>query len=147
MSTYLGETPPTMNISPLPAMWEHGTATGSYTTANIRPSTPLHARVRVFEQLEANTQYLLDRLGTRTIGPLGRPHVASLPTELPEGVSVLAFDESPAGALTARIDLVRRAWDHDILVSARELPVEAVDEVYDAMVELLAAVHPTRTAL
>lgn len=134
--------PDRMSVGPLPAAWSRGATTGHFHVSGVRSERTLCATVRVFEPLGADTQYLLDRLGTRAAGPLGRPQVESLPADLADGVSVLAFDESAEGSLTARIDLVRRAWDRDILVSARGVPVEAVDGLYGAMIELLATVSP-----
>lgn len=134
-----------MLIGPLPHAWSPGGETGSFQVDGIVAEQVLRVRVRVFEPLEENTQYLLDRLGTRDIGPLGRPQVHPLPDDLPEGVAVLAFDESAEGYLTARLDLVRRAWHRDIILSTRQVPVEVVDELYDAMIDLLKTIRPERS--
>lgn len=69
----------------------------------------------------------------------------SLPESLAEGVSIVAFTEEPDGTLTARIDLVRRAWNLDIIVSARITDVALVDPMLSSMLELLTAVKPNDT--
>jgi len=101
------------------------------------------SRVRAFESLDRNPDYLLDRVGTRRAGPLGRPEVVSLPEPLDDGIAVLAFELEPDDTLTARIELIRRAWDLDILVSARTPEIGATEALVSAMVELLAAVVPS----
>lgn len=132
-----------MRVGPLPDMWSRGATAGLFQSSGLLPGHTLRATVRVYEPLESDTRYLLDRVGAQTDGPLGRPRVQTLPDHLADGISVLAFDEASDGSLSARIDLVRRAWDRDIVVSARAVPVEAVDDLVDAMLELLAAVRPS----
>jgi hypothetical protein len=129
-------------VGQLPDAWSRGDEPGRFLATGIRPGRTAVVTVRVFEPLEANPDYLLDRFGARTIGPLGRPRVQSLPESLSDGISVVAFEEGADRTLTARIDLVRRAWDLDIVVSARTAEVEAVEELFAAMLDLLATVRP-----
>jgi len=56
---------------------------------------------------------------------------------------VVGAELEPDDTLTARIDLVRRAWDLDILVSARTPEIGATGALVSAMVELLGAVVPS----
>ncbi|MCW2935886.1 MAG: hypothetical protein JWM19_6848, partial [Actinomycetia bacterium] len=62
---------------------------------------------------------------------------------LADGIAVVAFELEPDDTLTARIELVRRAWDLDIVVSARTSEIEATEALVSAMVELLGAVVPS----
>ena len=140
-STDIGA-PDRMIIGPLPIVWSRGATPDLFQSSGILPGHTLRSTVRVYEPLEADTRYLLERVGAQTVGPLGRPRVESLPDNVADGISVVAFDEASDGSLSARIDLVRRAWDRDIVVSARAVPVEAVDPLVDAMLELLASVRP-----
>jgi hypothetical protein len=126
----------------LPDAWSRGNEPGQFQPIGIRAGRTAIATVRAYEPLEANPDYLLDRFGARTIGPLGRPQVQSLPEPLADGISVVAFEEGVDRTLTARIDLVRRAWDVDIVVSARTAEVEAVPELFAAMLDLLATIRP-----
>jgi hypothetical protein len=128
---------------PLPDPWHTEKEPGWFRASGIGSGGGIRARVRAFEPLERNPDYLLDRVGARTDGPLGRPHLVTLPRELADGVAVLAFELEPDDSLVARIDFVRRAWDLDILVSARTHEVEVVEELTAAMVQLLAVVGPT----
>jgi hypothetical protein len=101
----------------------------------------------VFEPLERNPNYLLDRVGARREGPMGRPAVASLPESLADGIAVVAFElVGSDDTLAARIELVRRAWDLDIVVSARTAEIEATESLVSAMVELLGSVVPSEEA-
>ena len=136
------QTPDRMRVGPLPDGWSRGATAGLFQSSGILPGHTLRATVRVYEPLESDTRYLLDRVGAQTVGPLGRPRVESLPDNVADGISVVAFDEASDGSLSARIDLVRRAWNRDIVVSARAVPVQAVDALADAMLELLASVRP-----
>ena len=132
-----------LQIDALPASWEQGPEPGWFLATAVPAKGATWSRVRAFEPLDSNPNYLLDRLGTRVEGPLGRPEVASLPEPLADGIAVLAFDLGPDDTLTARIDLVRRAWDLDIVVSARTSEIEATEALVAAMVELLGAVVPS----
>lgn len=132
-----------LQIDALPASWEQGAEPGWFRATAVPAKEAAWARVRAFEPLDRNPNYLLDRVGARREGPLGRPEVVSLPEELADGVAVLGFDLEPDDSVTARIDLVRRAWDLDILVSARTAEIEATEALAAAMVELLAAVVPS----
>ena len=131
-----------LQIDALPTSWEQGAEPGWFRATALPARGATWSRVRVFEPLDPNPDYLLDRVGTRREGPLGRPEVVSLPEPLDDGIAVLAFELEPDDTLTARIDLVRRAWDLDILVSARTSEIEAAEPLVSAMVELLAAVQP-----
>lgn len=131
-----------LQIDALPTSWEQGAEPGWFRATALPARGATWSRVRVFEPLDPNPNYLLDRVGTRREGPLGRPEVVSLPEPLDDGIAVLAFELEPDDTLTARIDLVRRAWDLDILVSARTSEIEAAEPLVSAMVELLAAVQP-----
>lgn len=131
-----------MSLGPLPREWSAGATADQFLASAAGQDGVLPVTVRVFHPLEANTQYLLDRFGARRSGPLGRPQVHGLPDDLADGVCLLGFDEADDGTLTARIDLLRRAWDRDITLSARAVPVEAVDPLYEAMLALLSTVRP-----
>jgi hypothetical protein len=134
-----------MSVGPLPDGWERGDAEGRFEASGFPRGGTIPATVRVFEPLDTNPDYLLRRFGAQADGPLGRPTVQSLPESLAEGVSIVAFDEGPDGTLTARIDLVRRAWNLDIIVSAHTADIALVDPMVESMLELLAAVHPIDT--
>jgi hypothetical protein len=131
-----------MEVGPLPDGWSSTEATGQFLAIGLGAGVALRASVRVFEPLATNPDYLLDRFGAQIRGPLGRPVVQSLPDTHADGISVVAFEEESDGAITARIDLVRRAWNRDIAVSARTPRIEFVDELFSAMLDLLATVHP-----
>lgn len=132
-----------LQIETLPASWEQGTEPGWFRVTSVSAKGAMWSRVRAFEPLDRNPNYLLDRVGARREGPLGRPEVVSLPEPLEDGVAVLGFELEPDDTLTARIDLVRRAWDLDILVSARTSEIEATEDLVAAMVELLGTVVPS----
>lgn len=129
-------------VSRLPEAWSRDELPGHFLATGIRTRRTVRATVRVFEPLDANPDYLLGRFGAQTAGPLGRPQVQSLPEPLADGISVVGFEEGADHTLTARIDLVRRAWDLDIVVSARTAEVEAVEALFPAMLDLLATVRP-----
>lgn len=131
-----------LQIDALPTSWEQGAEPGWFRATALPARGATWSRVRAFEPLDRNPDYLLDRVGARRKGPLGRPEVVSLPEPLDDGIAVLAFELEPDDTLTARIDLVRRAWDLDILVSARTSEIEAAKALVSAMVELLGAVVP-----
>lgn len=130
-----------VEVVALPDPWR-AEQTGWFRAAGIGSGGGIRAQVRAFAPLEQNPDYLLDRVGARRDGPLGRPQVITLPRELADGVAVLAFELEPDDSLVARIDFVRRAWDLDILVCARTHEVAAVGELTAAMVQLLAVVAP-----
>jgi hypothetical protein len=132
-----------LQIDALPASWEQGPEPGWFRATAVPAKGATWSRVRAFEPLEPNPNYLLDRVGARVEGPLGRPAVASLPESLADGIAVVAFELEPDDTLTARIELVRRAWDLDIVVSARTSEIEATEALVSAMVELLGAVVPS----
>lgn len=132
-----------LQIDALPASWQPGPEPGWFRATAVPAKGAMWSRVRVFEPLDPNPNYLLDRVGTRREGPMGRPAVASLPESLADGIAVVAFELEPDDTLAARIELVRRAWDLDILVSARTSEIEATEPLVSAMVELLAAVVPS----
>jgi hypothetical protein len=132
-----------LQIDALPVSWEQGPEPGWFRATAVPAKRAVWSRVRAFESLDRNPDYLLDRVGTRRAGPLGRPEVVSLPEPLDDGIAVLAFELEPDDTLTARIELVRRAWDLDILVSARTPEIGATEALVSAMVELLAAVVPS----
>lgn len=131
-----------MAVGRLPDAWSRDEQSGDFLATGVPTRRPVRATVRVFEPLDANPDYLLSRFGAQIVGPLGRPQVQSLPEPLADGISVVAFEEAADGALTARIDLVRRAWDLDIVVSAGTAEVEVIEELFSAMLELLATVQP-----
>lgn len=131
-----------LQIDALPTSWEQGAEPGWFRATAVPTKRAVWSRVRAFEPLDRNPDYLLDRVGARREGPLGRPEVVSLPESLADGIAVLAFELEPDDTLTARIDLVRRAWDLDILVSARTSEIEVAEALVSAMVELLGAVVP-----
>lgn len=133
-------------IDVLPASWEQGPGLGWFRATSVLVKGTVWSRVRVFEPLDRNPNYLLDRVGARREGPLGRPAVATLPESLADGIAVVAFELEPDDTLTARIELVRRAWDLDIVVSARTSEIEAAEPLVSAMVELLGAVAPSGEA-
>jgi hypothetical protein len=135
-----------LQIDALPASWEQGPEQGWFRAITVPTEGATWSRVRVFEPLDPNPNYLLDRVGARREGPMGRPEVVSLPESLADGIAVLAFELEPDDTVTARIDLVRRAWDLDIVVSARTSEIEAAEPLVSAMVELLAAVQPSGEA-
>jgi len=135
-----------LQIDVLPASWEQGPGPGWYRATTVPARGATWSRVRVFESLDRNPNYLLDRVGARREGPMGRPAVASLPESLADGIAVVAFELEPDDTLTARIELVRRAWDLDILVSARTSEIEATEFLVSAMVELLGSVVPSEGA-
>jgi hypothetical protein len=132
-----------LQIDGLPASWEQGTEPGWFRATSVPAKGAMWSRVQAFNPLDRNPNYLLDRVGARREGPLGRPEVASLPEELADGIAVVGFGLEPDDTLTARINLVRRAWDLDILVSARTAEIEATEALVSAMVELLGAVVPS----
>jgi hypothetical protein len=132
-----------LQINALPASWQQGPEPGWFRATAVPAKGALWSRVRAFEPLDRNPDYLLDRVGARREGPMGRPEVVSLPESLADGIAVLAFELEPDDTLTARIDLVRRAWDVDILVSARTPEIEATQALVAAMAELLGAVVPS----
>lgn len=132
-------------IASLPPSWKLEEAPGRFLAPAIGASG-MRARMRVFTPLEQNSDYLLDCVGTRVDGPLGRPEVVTLPRELADGIGVLAFDVDQNDDLFARIDLVRRAWDLDVVVSARTAEVEVLEPLGAALVQLLAAVEPAESA-
>jgi hypothetical protein len=132
-----------LQIDALPASWEQGPEPGWFRATAVPGKGAAWSRVRAFEPLDRNPNYLLDRVGARREGPLGRPEVGSLPESLAEGIAVVAFELEPDDTLAARIDLVRRAWDLDILISARTSEIEATEALVSAMVELLGAVMPS----
>jgi hypothetical protein len=135
-----------MAVGPLPDAWNRGDKEGTFVASGFAVGGRIPATVRVFEPLDANPDYLLRRFGAQTEGPLGRPTVQSLPDALADGVSIVAFDEAPDGMLSARIDLVRRAWDLDIVVSARTTKIAMVEPLFSAMLDLLATVQPAQTS-
>lgn len=135
-----------LQIDALPASWQQGQEPGWFLATAVPAKGALWARVRVFEPLDRNPDYLLDRAGARVEGPLGRPAVASLPESLADGIAVVAFELELDDTLTARVELVRRAWDRDIVVSARTGEIEATEALVSAMVELLGAVAPAGAA-
>ena len=130
-----------VEVRPLPDPWQ-AEETGWFRASGIGSGGGIRAQVHAFEPLEQNPDYLLDRVGARREGPLGRPQLVTLPRELADGVAALAFELEPDDSLAARIDFVRRAWDLDILVSARTHEVDMVEELTAAMVQLLAVVRP-----
>lgn len=133
-----------LRIGALPASWEQGPEPGWFRATAVPAKGAAWSRVRVFRPVDRNPDYLLDRVGARREGPLGRPEVANLPESLADGIAVVAFELDSDDTLTARIDLVRRAWDLDITVSARTSEIEAAAALVSAMTELLAAVAPAR---
>jgi hypothetical protein len=132
-----------LQIDALPPSWEEGAEPGWFRATSVPAKGAVWSRVRAFEPLDRNPNYLLDRVGARREGPLGRPEVVSLPESLADGIAVVGFELELDDTLTARIDLVRRAWDLDILVSARTAEIEATEALVSAMVELLGAVIPS----
>ncbi len=135
-----------MAVGRLPAAWARTEQPGQFIAARVGASGGIPATARVFEPLSANPDYLLQRFGSQNEGPLGRPTVQSLPDPLADGVSIVAFEEARDGTLTARIDLVRRAWNLDIVVSAYTTDIAAVEPLFSAMLDLLATVQPTQTS-
>jgi hypothetical protein len=135
-----------LQIDALPASWEQGSEPGWFRATAVPARGAVWSRVRAFEPLDRNPNYLLDRVGARREGPLGRPEVVSLPQSLADGIAVVAFELEPDDTLTARIELVRRAWDLDIVVSARTSEIEVAESLVSAMVELLGAVVPSKEA-
>jgi hypothetical protein len=131
-----------MTVGRLPETWSRDEQQGQFQATGVRTARTVRATVRVFEPLDANPDYLLHRFGTQTAGPLGRPQVQSLPESLADGISVVSFEERADRTLAARIDLVRRAWNLDIVVSARTTEVEAVQTLFSAMLDLMATVRP-----
>jgi hypothetical protein len=135
-----------MAVGPLPDGWNRGDKEGQFEASGFAVGGRIAARVRVLEPLGANPDYLLRRFGAQIDGPLGRPTVQSLPDALADGVSIVGFDEAHDGTLSARIDLVRRAWDLDIVVSARTTEIPIVEPLFAAMLDLLATVQPIQTS-
>ncbi|HYI34142.1 MAG TPA: hypothetical protein VEX88_11835 [Glaciibacter sp.] len=133
-----------MAVGPLPDGWNRGDKEGQFEASGFAVGGRIPATVRVFEPLGANPDYLLRRFGAQIDGPLGRPTVQSLPDSLADGVSIVAFDEAHDETLSARIDLVRRAWDLDIVVSARTTEIAVVEQLFSVMLDLLATVQPTQ---
>lgn len=130
-----------MGPSPLPRGWGGGCRPSLYrrnTSADVPPGLSLH----VYEALSESTDYLLERFETKVEGPLGRPQVQALPESLADGISVVSFDEGDDSILTAHIDLVRRAWMLDVVVSGDVAEIHQVEQVFAAMLELLARVGP-----
>jgi hypothetical protein len=132
-----------LQIDVLPASWEQGPEPGWFRATAVPAKGATWSRVRAFEPLDRNPDYLLDRVGARVDGPLGRPAVASLPESLADGIAVVASELASDDSLTARVELVRRAWDLDIVLSARTSEIEATEALVSAMVELLGAVVPS----
>jgi len=131
----------------LPANWRSTELPAAFETLVSDRRLPAMAQVKVFESLAENPDYLLGTFRTTDDGPLGRPLVQSLPEPLADGISVVSFHESVNGALTSRIDLVRRAWNLDIIVSATTLNIESVEGMFSAMLELLSSVRPKEEGL
>ena len=131
-----------MMVGRLPESWSRDEQPGQFRATGVATRRIVRAGVRIFTPLDESPDYLLRRFGANTLGPLGRPQVQSLPEPLADGVSVVTFEEGADRTLTARIDLVRRAWDLDIVVSARTAEVEAVEVLFSAMLDLLATVRP-----
>lgn len=130
-----------VEVAPVPRGLRPGGLPGRFTVLPVRTRVPVVAQVHAFAPSGPDPDYLLDRVGAREEGPLGRPLVQSLPQELADGVSVVAFGEA-GGVLSARVSLARRAWDLDLLVTAATDEVDVVQDLYEALCELLAAVHP-----
>ncbi|WP_065571754.1 hypothetical protein [Microbacterium oleivorans] len=133
----------TVSLDPVPQAWDVGERVGRFTLRQAGRAEGVRADLRVFRALGSDTRYLLDRVGAVPGGPLGRARMQQLPESLAEGVSLLSFDEAYDGRLSARLVLLRRAWDLDIILSARGIPLEGVDDVYDAALDL-CAVQPMK---
>jgi hypothetical protein len=131
-----------VRVGPLPEAWRRGSASDLFLVSGVRPDAEYAVILRVFRALGSDTRYLLDRFGAAEVGPLGRPHQESLPDHLADGISLLTFDEAADGDLSARLVLIRRAGDLDIIVAARSVPVEAVPDLYESLLDLLAVVSP-----
>lgn len=131
-----------LTMGALPMEWQEGSDPALFVSTTIAEGSTVAASLRVFRALGSDTRYLLERLGANDEGPLGRPHRQDLPSRLADGISLLSFDETDEGLLSARIVLVRRAWNLDIILSASGIPVEAAPDVYTPMLDLLASVHP-----
>ncbi|RWZ68178.1 hypothetical protein ELQ92_02780 [Labedella populi] len=132
------------SVGPLPVAWRRGETSGVFLAPGVAQGAAPAATLRVFHALGPDTRYLLDRFDANEVGPLGRPHRRGLPDHLADGVSLLSFDESPEGDLSARIVLLRRAWGLDITLTARSVPIETVPDLYTAMLDLLSTVRATR---
>lgn len=138
----LTTTAPVLMVDRCPDGWEPGEQPGEFLATGIGTAKTIRASVRVFSPESANPDYLLDRIHAYRAGPLGRPRIQSLPESLAEGVSVVAIEEGRAGSLRSRIDLVRRAYEMDIVMTAQTVDFETVEELFPALLELLAAVVP-----
>ena len=90
-----------LQIDALPVSWEQGPEPGWFRATAVPAKRAVWSRVRAFESLDRNPDYLLDRVGTRRAGPLGRPEVVSLPEPLDDGIALLAFELEPDDTLTA----------------------------------------------
>lgn len=141
----VSETTAGMRVHRIPAGWRVGESAGEF-VATALPRGEESAVVSVLPAESPNPDYLLARYGAKIAGPLGRPMVQSLPHLLADGVSIVASDEGRDGLLYARIDLVRRAWDLDIVVSARQVAVENTELLFSDMLDLLWEVQPEGTA-
>jgi len=71
-----------LQIDALPTSWEQGAEPGWFRATALPARGATWSRVRAFEPLDRNPDYLLDRVGARREGPLGRPEVVSLPEPL-----------------------------------------------------------------
>ena len=88
-----------LQIDALPTSWEQGPEPGWFRATAVPAKGAAWSRVRAFEPLERNPNYLLDRVGARVEGPLGRPAVASLPESLADGIAVVGYDNLSTGML------------------------------------------------
>lgn len=125
----------------IPHSWQIGTDAGEFFAVST-PVGPETAVISILAAEKADPDYLLTRYRTRVSGPLGRPIVQSLPELLADGVSVLSFSEATDGTLVARIDLVRRAWNSDIVISAVGVALGNTDALFSDMLDLLWEVRP-----
>lgn len=130
-----------VRVDRIPAAWRVGEGEGEF-IATALPLGEESVVVSVMLAQSPNPDYLLTRYGAKVAGPLGRPMVQSLPELLADGVSIVASEEGRDGALYARIDLVRRAWNLDIAVSARHVAVENAELLFSDMLDLLWEVQP-----
>lgn len=106
----------------------------------------LTASVVAHVQHDADGRALLAALRERTPVDLDTAEITELPDELADGLLVVRR-QVLGGALVLRVDLARRAWGTEVLVSAVLTDPAVADDAVSALVRLLAAIGPEHDRL